>query len=59
MESVVYEKVKKFAKANVFASIFVPSFQIDLSALIDLCKNKKEDVESISLPENEDIEKNK
>ena len=54
-----YEKVKKFAKANVFASTFIPSFQIDLSALIDLCKNKKEDVESISLPGNEDIEKNK
>ena len=54
-----YEKVKKFAKANVIASTFIPSFQIDLSALIDLCKNKKEDVESISLPENEDIEKNK
>ena len=36
-----YDKIVKFAKANIIASIFVPSLHIDLSELISFIKRDK------------------
>ena len=44
-----YVRIAKFAKINVIARIFIPSIQIDLGALINLCRKNKDDDSEIKI----------
>ena len=44
-----YVRIAKFAKINVIARIFIPSIQIDLVALINLCRKNKDDDSEIKI----------